>query len=386
VSSFGLEGEMLRCGVSAGVLCALASVLGGCGSAPAGDEKVTSRTAALAASDGGAPTILTFSSNWTQVASGPLVAGQPVEIAYDPARLVSECGGSATSPGGGGGFAWGITGYCAIGGAAPASFQVTITSAWASGNAVVTPPVAGNLAMWFGCGNTTGQTGWDSDYGQNYAFSVQQAAADAGAEAGSPTGTVVVQVVGDAVQGNAGSVPPDRIVSTPIAGVLVYDGLWEAGNPLGETDANGDFAATLSLGVHQIGVMMITTDESMFSSDGNAVTVTTTPGKLVIHVLADTVAMQATYGAGVGNAIYVTGETSSLGNWTTAYKATYNSAFGGWQFTSHLPAGAQFKLILAPWVDGSSIPVGSAGVQWESGENQVVPAEYFSVLNIAPSF
>ncbi|MGO8996989.1 MAG: DUF6209 family protein [Polyangiaceae bacterium] len=330
--------------------------------------------------------MITFSSSWTQVASGPIVARQAVEVAYDPARLVSECGGTATSPGGGGGFAWGITGYYAIGGAAPGSFQVTITSAWASGNAVFTPPVAGDLAMWFSCGNTTGQTGWDSAYGQNYPFVVQAAAVDAGAEAGPPTGTVVVQVLGDAVQGNAGSVPPDQIVSSPIAGVLVYDGPWEAGNPLGETDANGDFTATLTLGVHQIGVMMITSDESMFGSDDNTVTVTDTPGTLVIHVIPDTLDLQVAYAAGVGNAIYVTGETSGLGSWTTAYKATYNSSFGGWQFTSQIPAGAQFKLILAPWVDGSSIPVSSAGVEWQSGNNQVAPAVHFSVLNVSPSF
>jgi hypothetical protein len=55
--------------------------------------------------------LLTFTSSWAQTASGPLVATQPVHVAYDPARLVSECGGDATSPGGGGGFAWAITGY-----------------------------------------------------------------------------------------------------------------------------------------------------------------------------------------------------------------------------------------------------------------------------------
>jgi hypothetical protein len=381
---------MLRYGLSALALCAIVPGIGGCGSAPAGEsaiaeqERATSRAAPLAAS--GASTVITFASSWTQVASGPIVAGQPVEVAYDPARLVSECGGSATSPGGGGGFAWGITGYYAIGGAVPASFQVTITSAWASGNAVFTPTVAGDLTMWFSCGNTTGQTGWDSNYGQNYPFVVQAAAVDAGAEAGSPTGTVVVQVVGDAVQGNAGSTPPDQIVSRPIADVLVYDGPWEAGNPLGETDANGDFTATLSLGVHSIGVMMITTDDSMFGSDGNTVTVTDAPGQLVIHVIPDTIDLQVSYAAGLGNAIYVTGETSSLGDWTTAYKATYNGAFGGWQFSRQVPAGAQYKLILAPWVDGSSIPVSSAGVVWQSGSNQVAPAVYFSVLDLSPSF
>jgi Starch binding domain len=192
--------------------------------------------------------------------------------------------------------------------------------------------------------------------------------------------------VGDAVQGNAGSLPPDQIVSTPIASVLVYDGPWEAGNPLGQTDANGDFTATLTLGVHSIGVMMITTDDSMFASDGNVVTVTSTPGNLVIHVIPDTVALQIAYDTGVGNAIYVTGETSALGGWTTAYKAAYNTSSGQWQFTSHLPAGAQYKLLFAPWTDASSIPVSSAGVKWETGDNRVVPASYYSVLNLDPSF
>jgi hypothetical protein len=325
---------------------------------------------------------ITFSSSWTQVASGPLVAGQPVAIAYDPARLVSQCGGSATSASGSGGFAWGITGYYAIGSAAPVSFQVDITSAWASGNAQITPGSAGDLQMWFGCGSTTGNGGWDSNYGHNYHFAIQPGAVDGGAA----TGTVVVRVLGDAVQGSAGSVPPDRIVGTPIAGVLVYDGPWEAGNPLGQTDANGDFQATLSLGIHSIGVMMVTTGDSMFSSDGNTVTVTSSPTTLAVHVVPDTLSLETSYGAGWGDAIYVTGETSALGNWQTAYKATYNPSTGGWQYTSAVPAGAQFKVLLAPWVAESSIDVGTTHVAWEVGPNHVAPASYYSVLNLSPSF
>jgi hypothetical protein len=371
---------MPRLGVALGALGAVVSALGGCSSASGGDAAAKSESAVTAA--GSAPVTITFSSSWTQVASGPLVAGQPVAIAYDPARLVSQCGGSATSASSSGGFAWGITGYYAIGGAAPASFQVGITSAWATGNAEITPPGAGDLQMWFGCGSTTGNAGWDSDYGMNYQFAVQPAVADGGAA----TGTVVVHVVGDAVQGSAGSVPPDRILSTPIAGVLVYDGPWEAGNPLGQTDANGDFTATLSLGGHSIGVMMMTTDQSMFSSDGNNVTVTDNPTTLVVHVVPDTLSLETTYDAGFGSAIYVTGETTSLGNWQTAYKTTYNPSTASWQYTSAVPAGAQFKLLRAPWVDASSIPVSSAQVAWEVGANDVAPASYYSVLNLSPSF
>lgn len=376
---------MLEQGVSAGAVLALVSVLGACGSGRDVDPRATSQ-AALAAADTTTSPTLTFSANWSQVASGPLVAGQPVEIAYDPARLASQCGGSATSPGTGGGFAWEIFGYYAVGGAAPASFRVSITSAWASGNAVFTPPAAGDLQMWFECDSTTDQTGWDSAYGQNYHFTVQPPVADAGSDAGAPTGTVVVQVLGDAVQGNEGSLPPDQIVSTPIANVLVYDGLWEAGNPLGETDANGNFTGTLTLGVHSIGVMEMTTDESMFSSDGNTVTVTTTPGHLVIHVVPDTVSIQAAYDAGVGNAIYITGETSELGAWATAYKLTYNTSLGYWQYGAHLHAGAQYKLVFAPWTDASTLPLSAPGVRWESGANRVVPSSVYSVLDLAPSF
>ncbi len=49
----------------------------------------------------------------------------------------------------------------------------------------------------------------------------QTAAAVTVEDAAGPTGTVQVQVLGDAVTGNAGSVPPDSIVSAPVSGVLI---------------------------------------------------------------------------------------------------------------------------------------------------------------------
>jgi hypothetical protein len=364
----------------------MVAVCAGCGSAPAREEATTSQAVALTASDGAAPPVLTFASNFTQAASGPLVAGQVTTIAYDPTRLVAQCGGSAISSGGGGGFSWGISGYYALGSAPVASFPVTITESWASGNAVFTPPAAGQLAIWFGCGNSTGQIGWDSDYGQNYHFPVQAPSVDAGTDAGAATGTVSIQVLGDAVQGSAGSVPPDQITSAPLGGVQVWDGPSGGGTLLGQTDANGDFTATLPLGVHAIGVSMVTSDDSMFSSDGNAVIVATAPATLAIHVIPDTIALETTYDAGEGSAIYLTGETSALGNWTTAYKFSYDPGYGGWQLTTHIPAGAQFKLLLGPWVDGSTVPTDSAGLRWETGANHVTPASSFSALDLGPSF
>jgi len=401
--------RMLR--VSAVMLLASTSALAGCGSAPgglAGPESTAQSAAAVNVADAAGATI-TFSANWTQAASQALVAGQPVQVVYDAARLAPKCGGSAATAGvsGNGGFAWAISGYYMLGGAAPTQFSM------GNGSGVITPAVAGDLQLWFTCGNTSGNGGVDSNYGKNYPFQVTAAptvdaghpavdaghpavdaghpAVDAGhaVDSAAPTGTVQVQVVSDAVVGSAGSAPPDAIAATPLAGVSVYDGPWEAGGPLGLTDSSGNFTATLSQGAHQLSVMMMTSSHSMLASEGNAFTVTRTPGTLVIHVAPTEVQIVTSYDAGMGNALYVTGETSYLGGWTTAYKLTYEASNATWVFQKNLPLGAQFKLILAPWVSGDSIAVASPGVKWAAGNNDVVtpPYQYFeSILTLSPSF
>jgi len=219
---------MLTLRVPAALFLLSVPVLAGCGGTP-GEE--TGQTAS-AANAGATMPAITFSADFTQTVSGPLFAGQALTIAYDPARMVAQCGGSATSGGGSGGFAWQITGYYSIGSATPTSFPVTITGAWATGDALITPATAGTLEVWFGCGNTSGNTGWDSNYGKNYDLQVGQKQ--------RTSGKVVVQVLSDAVDGNAGSVPPDTLASTPTEGALIYDGPWEAGNPLGQTLVLGD--------------------------------------------------------------------------------------------------------------------------------------------------
>jgi len=354
---------------STGLVGTLALALTACGAGPEGDvERPSAGTAAVTASP-----VLTFTSSWTDSLSGPLVAGQPVTVAYDSARLVSQCGGDPYLPGNPG-FAWGITGNYTLGSAAPAPFQVSITSAWASGNATFTPPAAGDLAMWFGCGSTIGHEGWDSNYGLNYHFPVV-------APPPAGDGLVQVRVLADQVVNGA-------VVSTPLRGALIYDGLWEAGSPLGQTDPSGLFAAALPVGAHDIGVMMMTSSHSMLSSDGNAVTVSGTPAAIDVHVAPTTVSLTASYDAGYGNALYITGETSYLGSWQTAYRLTSTGA-STWTFQKNLPLGAQFKLILAPWGASPAIATSAAGVKWEQGSNQVVPApvNYFeSVVSLTPAF
>jgi hypothetical protein len=365
---------MLRLSVSATALLALLSLVPACVIGPDGDlDPGAEQTASAASATTGTPTI-TFTSSWTQTASQPLFAGQAVTIAYDPARLVSQCGGSASSPGGNGGFAWGITGYYAVGNAAAAQFPVTITSAWASGNATLTPPSAGDLQIWFACSNTGGGTGWDSAYGQNYHFPVGPALPPG-------SGAVQIRVLGDSVVNHA-------ITSTPIANVSVYDGDWQAGNSIGATDGSGQYTAVLPYGQHSIGVMKMTSSHSVLESNGNLVTVSSTPASLDIHVAPTEVQITANYDTGYGNALYITGETSYLGNWQTAYKLS-NTAAATWFFQRNLPIGAEYKLILAPWVSGSSISTSAPGVQWMAGNNQVIPAPvnyYASQVSVYPSF
>jgi hypothetical protein len=207
--------------------------------------------------------------------------------------------------------------------------------------------------------------------------SVVEAVTDARA-----TGVVTIRVLGDRVVDSA-------ISATPIAGVSVYDGDWHAVQPMGQTDASGSYVATLSKGTHAISVMMMTSSHSLLQSVGNSVRVTSQPTTLDIHVAPTEVQIWSTYDVGWGNALYVTGESDYLGNWTTAYKLGWQSYQSRWLYQQDLPIGAQFKLIVAPWTDGDSLSVHAAGVKWEQGDNHVITPpyqNYYSDLRIDPTF
>jgi len=208
------------------------------------------------------------------------------------------------------------------------------------------------------------------------------AGVEAAVTSSAKSGVVTVIVVGDAVVDSV-------IASTPIAGVSVYDGDWHAVQAMGQTDAAGHYVATLSRGTHEISVMMMTSSHSLLQSVGNSVVVGSQPTTLAIHVAPTEVQIWSSYDAGWGNALYVTGETDYLGHWATAYKLRWDPYQSRWLYQQDLPLGAQFKLILAPWVDGDSISVTSAGVQWEQGYNHVITPpyqNYYSDVRVYPSF
>jgi hypothetical protein len=116
---------------------------------------------------------MTFTADWTQSAT-PLVAGQPVQVSYDPARLTTCRGdlGYGTGP------SWSIDAFYSVngivlnesipvGGASLANLHLA-----AGALPTFTPPFAGNLEMWFENTDAFGCSAWDSDYGANYPFAV----------------------------------------------------------------------------------------------------------------------------------------------------------------------------------------------------------------------
>jgi hypothetical protein len=118
--------------------------------------------------DAGAPSTLTFSSDWTETAAGPLVAGAPITIDYDADRLPT-CRASSEigTPG------WSITAFYAVNGVELGSVTVAgVGLANASPPATFTVPFAGTLAIWFQGTDDTGCSAYDSNYGQNYGFVV----------------------------------------------------------------------------------------------------------------------------------------------------------------------------------------------------------------------
>ena len=113
---------------------------------------------------------LTFDGSHKESASAPLKAGSRVRIQYAPERLPScRSGFNDGSP------AWVITGYASLNGGEAQSFHVAGHNARGGSVSelpVVDVPTGGDLAMWFQVSDRYGCSAYDSNYGQNFHFSV----------------------------------------------------------------------------------------------------------------------------------------------------------------------------------------------------------------------
>ena len=115
-------------------------------------------------------TTLTFADDWSEAASGPLVAGLPIRIDYDLDRL-TDCRGSTN-----GSDVWAITGFASFDGGEPQTFAVTRL---VDGRAVpveaelAIPARAATVEFWFTSSNRWGCNAYDSNEGANYRFDIE---------------------------------------------------------------------------------------------------------------------------------------------------------------------------------------------------------------------
>jgi hypothetical protein len=123
--------------------------------------------------DGDGPT-LTFNADFSQSASGSLVAGGTVRIAYALDRLTScreESGGNAQ---------WGVSGFAQFDGNDPVTFSLSridgpdVAPVTAS---VDIPRTAKHVALWFTETDVSGCIAYDSNEGANYQFDIDASSA-----------------------------------------------------------------------------------------------------------------------------------------------------------------------------------------------------------------
>jgi hypothetical protein len=118
---------------------------------------------------------LTFDADFGETLSAPVVAGAPLRVRYDLARL-PECRGTQ-----GGHPQWNITGYAQVDDGAPQTFEVTTVDGAdrVAKDALIDVPAGAELSLWFSVNNRWGCVAWDSNYGENYRVAIESPSAEA---------------------------------------------------------------------------------------------------------------------------------------------------------------------------------------------------------------
>ncbi|MCA9547409.1 MAG: hypothetical protein KC613_23560 [Myxococcales bacterium] len=124
-----------------------------------------------------APAVLSFDARWAEAQDRPIRQGGLMQIAYAPERL-PVCRNRAY-----GGRAWNIlAGWRFSPGGQTGQASLFVGSYYDDAAAYTQPVVpvpadATGVELWFSNSDRTGCTGWDSDFGANYRFAVEPAAA-----------------------------------------------------------------------------------------------------------------------------------------------------------------------------------------------------------------
>ncbi len=144
---------------------------GDSGSAPGGGK-----------ADGDLPTI-TFAADWSVTQSAPIVKGGQVVIRYAPERL-PQCRAQSDT----GEDTWSIVGHYTLDGVEPLHDDIAVTALEGNGrleapsvravDAVLDVPLGTfggghDWALWFVNSDATGCSAYDSDYGGNFHFTIE---------------------------------------------------------------------------------------------------------------------------------------------------------------------------------------------------------------------
>jgi hypothetical protein len=152
--------------------------------------------------DSDGPT-LTFAADFTQSASGPLVAGGTMQIDYALDRL-TDCRAQSN-----GSDQWGVAGWAQFDGGTPVTFAVSRISGGTTVPVLASvdiPRGAHHVAMWFTETNVYGCNAYDSNEGANYGFDIQ-----------ANSGAVVLDFAADFTMSQSGTVHAGSTV------ILHYD-------------------------------------------------------------------------------------------------------------------------------------------------------------------
>lgn len=183
----------------------IALVLTGCAAKSSdADDSATSSAAEL-----NEAATITFNADFTQAASGTLQKGKQVRVAYDVNRLTACRGDFNGQPG------WSITGYWQIAGGTVHSFEAGgFSPSGGTQPPVFTLDASGDLQLWFQNNSRWGCNAYDSNFGNNYHFTVAGADTDPG---------WMGNVSYDTSRATCGAARPCDADIHPVSGDVVYD-------------------------------------------------------------------------------------------------------------------------------------------------------------------
>ncbi|NQY65362.1 MAG: hypothetical protein HRT38_16925 [Alteromonadaceae bacterium] len=135
---------------------------------------------------------------------------------------------------------------------------------------------------------------------------------------------------------------------------IYLDGNVPFGGPQADayTDLAGEASFMLAAGAHTVRFYKVTGSHTYELSSGYSFIVRPseqTTEQFVIQSGENK--FKSYYDVTFGKALYVTGSTSLLGDWKTAFKLDYQTWCGCWHISEKLLKNLEYKIVMADWVN-----------------------------------